>query len=699
MLRRRLFLATAGVVALMSAPAFGAEAPATDVSEVIVTAAPFAVSIDSMTTSVNIVTRDQLQTVPAVGLGDVLNGMAGLRSTFYGPGASRPIIRGLSGPRVLILQNGVGLVDASSLSPDHAVASEPSEASRIEVLRGASTLAYGGSAIGGVVNIIDDRVPSSLPKVGPEGHLTASYGSADDSYATSANLKAGAGPFAVVIDAVKRRSQDYQAGGRPVSDRLLQATGDTALPGDKVLNSGVDLEAYGAGVSYVGSDGYIGVSVKRTQTTYGVPYAQIVLTAPPEEGPVFIDLKQTRVDFRGERGLSLGPFDRARFSVGYADYQHAEVEVESRAIGTIFTSEGAEGRIELVQREQDGWKGAVGVQGLVRDFEAIGDEAFIPPVKIDEVGLFALQRLDREAWGVEGGLRLDRRRIEATLQGRPTSPAALASGLNWTTTDDHQSFTNVSASGGVFWRPGADTFVGLSVAHNRRAPTEFELFADGPHAGTGAYEIGDPTFKSEKVLSLEATLRWTTERVRLEAHVYRARYDGFIEQAPTGDLVDDAGVIDPDGELPVFRFSQDDATFYGGEIEGSYTAWQDGDRSLSLEAAYDYVHARTAGQPVARIPPYSLTGRAIWAGPRVNARIEVRYVGKQDRVTTFELPTDSNTVVNARIGFKPAADRDLQVFLEGRNLTDQVVREHASFLKDIAPSPGRTIRAGLAWNF
>ena len=352
-----------------------------------------------------------------------------------------------------------------------------------------------------------------------------------------------------------------------------------------------------------------------------------------------------------------------------------------------------------MQREQDGWKGAVGVQGLVRDFEAIGDEAFIPPVKIDEVGLFALQRLDREAWGVEGGLRLDRRRIEATLQGRPTSPAALASGLNWTTTDDHQSFTNVSASGGVFWRPGADTFVGLSVAHNRRAPTEFELFADGPHAGTGAYEIGDPTFKSEKVLSLEATMRWTTERVRLEAHVYRARYDGFIEQAPTGDLVDDAGVIDPDGELPVFRFSQDDATFYGGEIEGSYTAWQDGDRSLSLEAAYDYVHARTAGQPVARIPPYSLTGRAIWAGPRVNARIEVRYVGKQDRVTTYELPTDSNTVVNARIGFKPAADRDLQVFLEGRNLTDQIVREHASFLKDIAPSPGRTIRAGLAWNF
>lgn len=699
MLSRRLFLATAGTAALMSVPAFAEDAPATDVSEVIVTAAPYAVSIDSMTTSVNIVTRAQLQTVPAVGLGDVLNGMAGLRSTFYGPGASRPIIRGLSGPRVLILQNGVGLVDASSLSPDHAVASEPSEASRIEVLRGASTLAYGGSAIGGVVNIIDDRVPSSLAKDGLEGHVAASYGSADDSYATSANLKTGTGPWALVVDAVKRKSQSYEAGGRPVSERLLQSTGDTALPGDKVLNSGVDLEAYGAGVSYIGSDGYVGLSIKRTATTYGVPYAQIVLTAPPAEGPVFIDLKQTRLDFRGERGLNLGMFDRARFSVGYADYKHAEVDVETRAIGTMFMSEGAEGRIELVQREQDGWKGAVGVQGLVRDFEAIGDEAFIPPVRIDELGVFALQRLERESWGVEGGLRLDRRRIEATLRGRPTSPAAQAAGLNWASTDDHQSFTNASASGGVFWRPGADTFVGLSVAHNRRAPTEFELFADGPHAGTGAYEIGDPTLKSEKVLSLEATLRWTTDRVRLEAHVYRARYDGFIEQAPTGDLADDAGVIDPDGELPVFRFTQSDATFYGGEIEGAYTAWQDGDRSLTFEATYDYVHARTAGQPVARIPPYAVTGRAIWATPRLDAQVEVRYVGKQDRVTIFELPTDSNTVVNARVGFKPVEDRDLQVFLEGRNLTDQVVREHASFLKDIAPSPGRTIRAGVAWNF
>lgn len=696
---RYLLLNSVACACLMTVHAEAAEQRSTDVSEVIVTGAPFPVSIDSATTSINIVSRAELQTVPAVGLGDVLNGMAGLRSTFYGPGASRPIIRGLSGPRVLILQNGVGLVDASSLSPDHAVASEPSEASRIEVLRGASTLAYGGSAIGGVVNIIDDRVPRTLATEGFEGHLAASYGSADDSYSTSANLKASTGPFAFVVDGVKRRSQDYEAGGRPVSERLAQASGDIALPGHKVLNSDVDLAAYGAGVSYIGSDGYIGLSVKRTETQYGVPYAQIRLTAPPVEGPVFIDLNQTRVDFRGETGLDLGPVDRARFSVGYADYKHAEVAVDGGAIGTIFKSQGAEGRLELVQRERDGWQGAVGFQGLVRDFEAIGDEAFIPPVKIDELGVFVLQKLERETWGIDGGLRLDRRRIDANLRGRPTSPAARVSGLNWVTTDDRQSFTNVSASGGVFWRPVTDLFLGFSVAHNRRAPTELELFADGPHAGTGAYEIGDPTFRSEKVFSLETTLRWTTDRARLEAHVYRARYDGYIEQAPTGAIVDDAGVIGPNGELPVFRFTQAPATFYGGELEGSFVVWKDADQSLTLEATYDYVHARTGGQPIARIPPYAVTGRAIWASPRLTAQVEVRHVGDQTRITTYELPTDSYTTLSARVSFKPVEARDFRLFVEGRNLTDQVVREHASFLKDIAPSPGRTLRAGLAWNF
>jgi iron complex outermembrane receptor protein len=699
-LRRLLLAAAGGPVLLAAMPALAADEAPTDVEQLVVTAAPYAVSLDSATTSIDVVGREELDRAPAAGLGDVLNGMPGLRSTFYGPGASRPVIRGLSGPRVLILQNGVGLVDASSLSPDHAVASEPGEASSIEVLRGPSTLAYGGSAIGGVVNIIDDRVPSKAARDGLEGRIATSASSADNGYSVSAGLKVGQGPWVVALDAVTRESGDYDVPVNPVSSRLAADQGVTPLKDRTVRNSDVSLDAYGAGVSYVGTDGYIGVSVKRTLTQYGVPYPQIVQVGPPPaEGPVYIDLEQTRWDLRGETKLELGAFDRARFSVGYADYEHAEVDVASGDIGTRFLSEGTEGRVELVQRQRGGWQGAVGLQGLVRTFEAIGDEAFIPPVDINEIGVFTLQRLDLETWGVEGGLRIDRRTIEARLAGRPTSDAATSYGLNWGTAGESQDFTGASASIAVFWRPAQDWFLSLSLSGNSRAPTEFELFSDGPHAGTGTYEVGDPTLDPEQVLSIEGTVRWTGEATRAELHLYTARYDGFIEDVPTGDFAEDDGTLDPAGELPVFRYIQSDATFTGVEFEASRELWRDGDRSLTLEGAYDYVRGETdAGNP-ARIPSWSATARLVGDWGRFDWKAEVRHVGDQDRVSTYELPTDGYTLVNAQIGFRPFEDSALKLFVDGRNLTDQEAREHTSFLKDIAPLPGRNIRVGVSWAF
>ena len=696
---KTLLLAAVGVAALCSGQAMAEEAAPT-VSELIVTGAPYAVSLDSATTSINVVTQAQLSTAPPVGIGDLLNGMPGLRSTAYSPGASRPIIRGLSGPRVLILQNGVGLVDASSLSPDHAVASDPGEASRIEVLRGPSTLAYGGSAIGGVVNILDERVPSIPATGGADGHVAASYGSADDSYSVSAGRKAGQGPWVVALDAVRRASGDYGSPSNPVSSKYEAANGVTALPARVVKNTDVDLTAYGIGLSYVGDRGFLGASVKRTQTQYGVPFPQVVQVGPPPaEGPVYIDLDQTRYDLRGEASLEVGPFEKARFSVGYADYEHREVDVASGAVGTTFLSKGAEGRLELVQRERDGWKGAVGVQVLGRDFEALGDEAFIPPVTIQEIGVFLLQRLDRDAWGVEGGLRVDRRTLDPSLDGRPTSDAAAASGVNWAGAAGKQDFTNASASVAVFWRPVSAWFLGLSLAHNSRAPTEFELFADGPHGGTGSYEIGDPALDAEQVTSLEATLRWTGDNGKVEAHIYSADYKGFIDEMRTGLFVDDAGVIDPAGELPVVRFTQTDATFYGGELEGSYDLWRGGDGVLSAEGSYDYVRGETDIGPPARIPPYSVTGRLVWKAPRLEGQVEIRHVAGQGRLSAFELPTEAYTLLSARVSWRPLADQDFKLFLDGRNLTNQEAREHTSFLKDIAPLPGRTLRAGVTYSF
>ena len=213
------------------------------------------------------------------------------------------------------------------------------------------------------------------------------------------------------------------------------------------------------------------------------------------------------------------------------------------------------------------------------------------------------------------------------------------------------------------------------------------------------FEIGDPTLKSEKVFTVEGTVRWTAQRGEAELHVFKASYDGFIEEAYSGDRAGDDGVLDPDGELPVVRFTQKDASFYGMELHTSYDLWRQGDRSLSLEGTADYVHGNADGAPVARIPPYSVTAGLNWKSPKLEAKIEARRVGKQDRTTAFELPTDSYTLINASFSTKPFKDRGVRLFVDGNNLTGEEAREHASFLKDIAPLPGRSIRAGFAYSF
>lgn len=652
---------------LCAASLVASPAAAQEVSAVIVTGAPYAVSLGTVTTSVNVVSREQLDTAPAAGLGDVLNGLPGLRSSSFGPGASRPIVRGFSGARVLVLQNGVGMVDASSLSPDHAVASDPGEATRIEVLRGPSTLAYGGSGIGGVVNMLDGRIPDAAPPHGLEGRMAVSGSSVDDGGAISAGFKAGSGPLVFAADLVHRRSGDYDIPIPAVSDALAQRDGLTVDPVGEVLNAGVEMDAYGAGLSWVHEGGFAGVSVKRTDTTYGVPYPQVLDS--DGEGPVEIHLQQTRYDLRGEQAVAWGPFETLRLSAGYADYQHAEIAAGDGEVGTIFLSDGAEGRLELVQSERDGWKGAVGVQALSRTLEAIGDEAFIPTTDIREAGVFVLQRLERETWGLDVGARIDRRTLE-------------------TDTGLWRDFTNVSASLGAYYKPSQPLFLALAASRNARAPTESELFADGPHGGTSAFEIGDTSLDSEKVLSLEATARWTGPRLRLEGHLWGARYDGYIEQAPTGETRDD---------LAVFQYFATDADFVGAEVEAGYELWSQGQRSLMAEGAYDWVRGDTGAGPAARTPPWSLTGRLVWKQPRFDTELEVRRLGAQDRVAAYELPTDGYTLVNLKAMLRLTPE--VRYFVEGRNLTDTEAREHASFLKDVAPAPGRSLRAGIAVSF
>lgn len=672
---RALLLAAPAWALLAAAAAAQNQTPAepVDLGEVIVTGTPFGVTDRASLLAVDVLDEEALAIAPAATLGDLVSGLPGVRSTAFSPGASRPVIRGLSGPRVQVLTNGLGMIDASSVSPDHQVAVDPAEARRIEIVRGPSTLVFGGSAIGGVVNIIDDRIPTEPAEGGVDGHVSTQYSSVDDGRSFGARLKANAGPLVLSLDGFTRDASDYDVPVFPESDRLLAEEGEEPGEERSVANTFVELDQIGAGLSWIGPRGFLGASVRRVETTYGVPgheHEPDPLDPGAEAGGVSIGLEQTRYDVRGELRFDAGPFSAARLSAGWADYAHTEFEGDE--IGTQFFSEGAEGRLELIQRERGGWQGVIGAQLLDRTFDAVGDEAYVPRTEIAEQGLYTVQRYDRGRLGVEGGVRLDRRSLES-----PTTK---------------RDFTSVSASAGVFVRPSAPWFLGLSLARNERAPSEVELFAEGPHVATGAFEIGDADLDSEIATSIEGTAHFAAGRFEADLHAYHADYDGFIDLRPTGQ-------VDPDSDLPIFEYVQTQATFRGLEAEAQVSLWEDGDRSLVLSSAADWVRASSDLGPVARVPPWSATVGLDWASRRFDAGLEVRHVGEQDRTAAFERPTDSYTLVNLKGAVRTFADRDVTVFAEVHNLTDAEAREHASFQKDIAPLPGRNLRVGVTYRF
>ena len=670
---RAALLTAAGWVALAGAAAAQTAQRSAELDEVIVTGTPFGVTDRASLLAVEVLDEEDLAVAPASTLGDLVNGLPGVRSTNFAPGASRPVIRGLSGPRVQVLTNGLGMIDASSVSPDHQVAVDPAEARRIEIVRGPSTLVFGGSAIGGVVNIIDDRIPTEPAEGGMDGHVSAQTSTVDDGTSFGARLKANAGPLVFTADAFTRSASDYDVPVFPESQRLLDEEGEAAGDERTVENTFVELDQYGAGVSWIGPRGYLGASVKRVETTYGVPghaHEPDPLDPDAEEESVSIGLEQTRIDVRGEWAFDTGPISAARLSAGWADYAHTEFEGDE--VGTQFFSDGYEGRFELIQRERNGWQGVVGLQLLDRTFDAVGDEAYVPRTGVTERGLYTVQRFDRGGLGFEGGLRLDERSLESLAGER--------------------DFTNISASAGAFFRPSGPLFLGLSVARNERAPSEVELFAEGAHVATGAFEVGDIDLESEVATSVEGTVHYASGPFEFDLHAYHADYDGFIDLRPTG-------VDDVDSGLPIFAYVQTDATFRGVEAEASYQIWESGERGLSLSGAADMVRASTDLGPAARIPPWSVTAGLDWTSRLFDVGLEVRHVGEQDRTAAFERPTDSYTMVNLKGSVRPFADRDIILFAEAANLTDEEAREHASFQKDIAPRPGRSLRVGATYRF
>jgi iron complex outermembrane receptor protein len=660
-------------VLLLSTACSAALAAESD-EEVIVTAPLEGSRIESLQ-GAEILKRDAIIQRQSGTLGDTLSGLPGISSTFYGAGAGRPIIRGLGDDRIRILENGIGAIDASSASPDHAVSADPLDARRIEVLRGAAALAYGGNAVGGVVNVLDETIPTLKPERGYEARGLASYTTVDDGWQAGLGVTAVAGDFVFDLDWSGRETGNFDIPGFAHSPgrRAEEEAEDPGLPQAFGIapNSFTSVRSYNGGLSLVRNWGFAGAAVKRFETSYGLPPE-----APGEPGG-HIELEQTRYETRGDVKLNAGIFSRLDYGFQYADYTHTEFEGSGEA-GTVFNNDGFEGRLEIHDRVAGGkLTGATGLQFSRSDFEAVGEEAFIQPTETRDTGVFTVQRWDEDSWGFEGGLRLETRDLDNDRFGS-------------------RGFTAFSASGGAFVRPAEGWFAGLTVARTERAPTNVELFADGPHLATGAFETGNPALDKEIATSLEASLRYASDIYTLEFSAWHIAFDGYIALLPTGNDIE----LGEGETLPEYAFTQRDADFDGGEISASARLGEVAGFTITADAAADLVRASFSHDQgdLPRIPPRTFTVGLSAESDTLRGRIELVDIAEQDDVAAFETTTPGSTVLNAQIAWRPLPDQDITLLLDGRNLTDEEVRVHSSFLKDEFPKPGASVRFALAVN-
>jgi len=618
-------------------------------------------------------------------LGDTLTRLPGVSASSFGPAASRPILRGLGGDRIRVLTDGIGSFDVSASSADHAVAINPLTADRIEVLRGPAALPFGSSAIGGVVNVVDSRIPRRAES---PFHANATLG-----YATAADERSAALALSVPVigkivlhgDASWTKSDDLRTGGHLLSDALRDEARTSADPDIRGLaelkgrlpNSAARATDVAGGIAYIDGGFNAGVSVTRHTALYGIPLRFSLDPGAETEAPT-LDVKQTRIDARAEVPLS-GAFSQLRFRAGGARYHHDELEPDG-AIGSSFFTRGGEGRVDLVQAERSGWGGTSGIQGLARRVFIVGEEKFLPDSRQQQIGVFTLQSLVRGPLRLEAGVRFERSKLRARADADLGTPSL------------RRDFNALSLSAGFTHDLGGGWKGGLNVARSVRAPSIEELFANGPHAGTQAFEVGDPDLGNERSLGVEASIKRSAGPINLTATAYLSSFSNFIYQAATGEIEDD---------LPVFSYRQGKARYYGVEFEADAKLGTAMGIGWGVEAVADATRARIRRfGPAPQIPPFrvlaALTGER---GP-VDGRIEIERVAAQNRNAPLETRTAGYSVVNAALNWKPLTNRpELTLGLAANNIFDVVARRHASLLKDYAPLAGRDLRATLSFEY
>ncbi len=617
-------------------------------------------------------------------LGETLAGEAGVASTSFGPGASRPVIRGLSGDRIRTLEDGVGSLDVSALSPDHAVSVEPLQAERIEVVRGPATLLYGSSAIGGVVNVLDGRIPDFPASAAIAGDVTLVGGTVADERTGSLDLTGGGERWVWALGALRRDTDDFEIpGAAEVAglDEHAEEGEEHAEEGDFGVLSNSDIETSSGRVGlsrFFGDNGFFGVSLSGFDTDYGIPggheHAEEEHTEGEgaeeehaEEGGIRIDMEQRRADLRGEVTRPFGAFRGFRARLGLADYEHAEVEPTGE-LGTLFENDAWESRFELVQKPHAAWSGSFGLQLGQRDLQATGEEAFIPPTETGNLGLFTFQELERGSVAYQFGARFERQEVDTP---RPDLP--------------DRSFDGVSASFGIVITPAESWSFGGNLSRAVKAPAAEELLSDGAHLATQTFEIGDPNLDEETGLGVDLFVRRSVGRLTGEFHVFRTEFSDFIFPALTGE--------EEDG-LPVVLYSQADAEFTGAELDATVELVEGEAGHLDLELLADFVRGELAGGggDLPRIPARRAGLGLRYHGARWTAGAEVQEVADQDRLAANETPTEGYTLLGADLGYRFFFTGSVvDLLLRGRNLIDEEARNHVSFLKDLVPLPGRDV--------
>lgn len=687
---QRLLLSTA-LLAVIASPALAQDDyHSRDNADIVVTATLPASRHDALS-GVAVLRGDDLAGALRSSIGDTLAHTAGVTATSFGPTASRPVLRGLQGERVRMLTNGIGSIDVSNTSADHAPAVNPLLAQRIEVLRGPQSLQYGSAAIGGVVNVIDKRIPTSVPD--EPIHLAALVG-----YATAAKERSAAassefplgGGWVGHVDGSYFKSADLRIGGHALTPALrrqalassLLAQSPTADPeidfaanalvAGRLPNTAAKTWSAGAGAAYINDGGNVGLAYSHFDSLYGIPVRFATQPGQGQEAPR-LQIRQDRIDARAELNLDGGLLEKASFRYAYGDYSHFELGPDG-SVGTSFYDKGMEGRLELAQADRGGWKGASGLQFMSRDFNVVGNEAFLPRNGTNQIGVFTLQQYENDAWKLEAGVRYE----HSTIEAKPAAgQAQFFAG--------RVLYNAFSAAIGAAYDVTPDWKLGVNLSRAERAPSAEELFSNGPHAGTEAFEIGDPNLAKEAAWSVEAILRGGGNGFSFEASVYHSWFANFVYDNRTGAFA---------SGLPVYQVRQADARLYGFEVQANAVLARAGAWTISADGLADYVNATISGSgPAPRIPPLRVLGglRAKTAGYEFG--VEAERVTGQNRVAAFETATPGYTMVNAEATLHPwGAHGPLSLVLSANNLFDVEARRHVSFLKDYAPLAGRDIR-------